>query len=146
MSRRDLRVEVSEEREDGGRTEVTQDGTLTGVGKLVTLQRKDVFLDQMPEVLLLQMDLNPQCFQFVFNKGKVVAGILTPSSRPSYLALDGLKLILHNLRKVITFLLFKPNSVPTTASINKGDTYLSDAMEAPMIIIITILVMLGSLK
>ena len=62
MSKRDLRVEVSEEHGDGGRMEVTQNGKLTGVREFVTLKGKDVFLDQMPEILLLQTNLNPQQF------------------------------------------------------------------------------------
>ena len=62
MSRRDLRVEVSEGAGDRELLEVTQDGTLaTGVG-VGTLKSKNVFPDQVPKILLFQTNLNPQAF------------------------------------------------------------------------------------
>ena len=62
MSRRDLNVEVSEGARDRRLSEATQDGTLatgTGVG---TLKSKNVLLDQVTKIFLLQTNLNPQAF------------------------------------------------------------------------------------
>ena len=73
----------------------------------------------------------------------MVTGILTPPSYPSYLALYGLKLILHNVRNVITFLLeVFSNPIPS----QNPSAYLSHAVEGPMIISITILIMLSHLR
>ena len=91
--------------------EVTQDGTLTGGGVFVGLERKQVLLDQMTKILLFQANLNLQRFQLVLHKGQVVASILTSPSYPGDLTLDGLELVFHNLRNVITFLLQDDRSV-----------------------------------
>ena len=53
MSKRDLRVEVSEQGRDGRCSEVTQDGTLAAGRGDGALKRQDVFLDQMMKILLL---------------------------------------------------------------------------------------------
>ena len=97
----------------------------------------------MAKILLLQTNLNPQQFQFVFHEGQVVTRILTPPGYPGDLTLDGLKLILNNVRNVITFLLkVFSNPIPS----KKSSAYLSHAVEGPMIISITILIMLSRLK
>ena len=97
----------------------------------------------MTEVLLLQANLNPQRFQFVFHERQVVTGILTPPSHPGDLSLNGLKLILNNVRNVITFLL-EVFSNPILSK--KSSAYLSHAVEGPMIISITVLIMLSRLR
>ena len=102
-----------------------------------------MFLDQMTEVLLLQANLNPQRFKLMFHESQVVAGVLTPPGYPCDLSLNGLELILNNVRNVITFLLkIFSNPIPP----EKSSAYLSHAVEGPMIIRITILIMLSRLR
>ena len=102
-----------------------------------------MFLDQVAKILLFQSNLNPQRFEFVLNERQVVAGILTPPGYPGDLALNGLKLILNNIRNVITFLLkVFSNPIPS----KKSSAYLSHAVEGPMIIRIIILIMLSRLR
>ena len=74
-----------------------------------------MLLDQMAKILLFQVNLNPQRFQLVFNESQVVTRILTPSSYPGDLTLNGLELILNNVRNMITFLL-KVFSLPKKIS------------------------------
>ena len=62
MSRRDLRVEVSEGTGDRRLLEVTQDGTLATESGVGTLKSQNMLLDQMAKILLFQMNLNPQAF------------------------------------------------------------------------------------
>ena len=59
----------------------------------------------MAKILLLQLNLNPQRFKLMFHEGQVIAGVLTSPGYPGDLTLNGLKLILNNVRNVITFLL-----------------------------------------
>ena len=97
----------------------------------------------MTKVLLFQTNLNPQRFKFVFHKGQVIAGILTSPGYPGDLTLDGLKLILNNVRNVIAFLLkVFSNPIPS----KKTKAYLSHTVEGPMIISIIILIMLSRLR
>ena len=101
-----------------------------------------MFLTVM-QILLLQMNLNPQRFQFVLYEGQVITSILTPPGYPGDLTLDGLKLILNNVRNVITFLLkVLSNPIPP----EKSSAYLSHAVEGPMIISINVLIMLSRLR
>ena len=96
----------------------------------------------MTKVFLLQSNLNPQRFKLVFHESQVVAGILTPPGYPRDLSLNGLKLILNNVRNVVTFLLkVFSNPIPPKES----SAYLSHAVEGPMIIRITILIMFSRL-
>ena len=97
----------------------------------------------MTKVLLFQSNLNPQRFEFVFHKRQVVASVLTPSGYPGDLTLDGLKLILNNVRNVTTFLL---KVFSKTIPPKKPSAYLSHAVEGPMIISITVLIMLSRLR
>ena len=143
MSRRDLRVEVSEQGGDRGLSKVTQDGTLAARRGVGALKGKNMFLDQVTKILLLQANLNPQRFQLMFHESQVVTGILTPPSYPGDLALNGLELILNNVRNVVTFLL-KVLSKPIPSK--ESSAYLSHAVEGPMIISITILIMLSRLR
>ena len=143
MSRRDLRVEVSEQSRDWGLSEVTQDGTLAARRGVGALKGKDVFLDQVTKILLFQPNLNPQRFELVLHERQVVASVLTPSGYPGDLTLNCLELILNNVRNVITFLL-KVFSKPIPPE--KSSAYLSHAMEGPMIIRITVLIMLSRLR
>ena len=143
MSRRDLRVEVSEQSGDWGLSKVTQDGTLAARRGVGTLKRENMFLDQVAKILLFQSKLNPQRFQLMLHKGQVVAGILTPPSYPCDLSLNGLELVLNNVRNVITFLL-KVFSKPIPPK--KSSAYLSHAVEGPMIISIIVLIMLSCLR
>ena len=92
---------------------------------------------------MLQMNLNPQGFQFMLHKSQVIASILTPPSYPGNLSLNGLKLILNNVRNVITFLL-KVFSDPIP--FKNPSAYLSHAVEGPMIISISVLIMLSRLR
>ena len=102
-----------------------------------------MFLDQVTKILLFQSNLNPQQFELVLHEGQVVTSILTPPSYPGDLTLNGLKLILNNVRNVITFLLeIFSNPIPP----EKLSAYLSHAVEGPMIIRIIILIMLSCLK
>ena len=102
-----------------------------------------MFLDQVTKILLFQSNLNPQRFEFVLHKGQVVAGILTPPGYPGDLTLNGLEFILNNVRNVVTFLLeVFSNPIPSKES----SAYLSHAVEGPMIISITILIMLSRLR
>ena len=102
-----------------------------------------MLLDQMTEVLLFQTDLHPQRFQLVLHKGQVVTGILTPPGYPGDLTLNGLELILNNVRNVVTFLLkVLSNPIPS----KKSSAYLSHAVEGPMIISIIVLIMLSRLR
>ena len=79
----------------------------------------------------------------MLDEGQVITGILTPPGYPGNLTLNGLKLILNNVRNVITFLLkVFSNPIPS----KKSSAYLSHAVEGPMIISITILIMLSRLK
>ena len=143
MSRRDLRVEVSEQGRGRGLSEVTQDGTLATRRGVGALKIEDVLLDQVTKILLLQANLNPQRFQFVFHECQVITHVLTPPSYPGDLALHGLKLILHNSRRVVTFLLkVFSNPIPS----KNPSTHLSHTMERPMIISVTVLSMFGSLR
>ena len=105
MSRRDLRVEVSEQGGDGRLPKVTQDGTLAARCGVGALKKEDVFLDQVTKILLLQPNLNPQRFELVLHESQVVTRVLTPPGYPGDLSLNGLELILYNVRNVITFLL-----------------------------------------
>ena len=73
----------------------------------------------------------------------MVTRILTPPGYPCDLALNGLKLILNNVRNVITFLLkVFSNPIPS----KKSTPYLSHTVEGPMIISITVLIMLSRLR
>ena len=73
----------------------------------------------------------------------MITGVLTPPSYPGDLTLDGLKLILNNVRNVITFLLeIFSNPIPS----KKSSAYLSHAVEGPMIISINVLIMLSHLR
>ena len=102
-----------------------------------------MLLDQVTKILLFQSNLNPQRFEFVLNERQVVAGILTPPGYPCDLSLNGLELILNNVRNVITFLLkILSNPIPS----KKSSAYLSHAVEGPMIIRIIILIMLSRLR
>ena len=68
---------------------------------------------------------------------------MTPPSYPGDLTLNGLELILNNVRNVITFLLeIFSNPIPS----ENTSAYLSHAVEGPVIISITILIMLSRLK
>ena len=102
-----------------------------------------MFLNQMAKILLLQSNLNPQRFKLVLHEGQVVASILTPPGYPCDLSLNGLEFILNNVRNVVTFLLkVFSNPIPS----KKSSTHLSHAVEGPMIISITILIMLSCLR
>ena len=79
----------------------------------------------------------------MLDEGQVVTSILTSPGHPSDLALYGLKLILNDVRNVLTFLL-KVFSKPIPSK--KSGAYLSHAVEGPMIISITILIMLSHLR
>ena len=111
-----------------------------GVG---TLKIEDMLLDQVMKILLLQTNLNPQAFQLMLHKSQVVVGALTSPGYPSDLTLDGLKLILNNVRNVITFLL-KIFSLPIPPK--NPSTHLSHIVEGPMIISIIVLIMLSHLR
>ena len=79
----------------------------------------------------------------MFDEGQVITDVLTSPSHPGDLTLDGLKLILNNVRNVITFLLkVFSNPVPSKES----SAYLSHTVEGPMIISITVLIMLSRLR
>ena len=79
----------------------------------------------------------------MFDEGQVVASVLTSPSYPGDLTLNGLELILNNVRNVVTFLLkIFSNPIPS----EKSSSYLSHAVEGPMIISITILIMLSRLR
>ena len=94
----------------------------------------------MTKILLFQTNLNPQGFQFVLYKGQVITGVLTPPGYPGDLTLNGLKLILNNVRNFITFLLeIFSNPIPS----ENPSTYLSHTVEGPMIISIIVLIMLS---
>ena len=68
---------------------------------------------------------------------------MTPPSYPGDLTLNGLELILNNVRDVVTFLLkVFSNPVPS----KKSSAYLSHAVEGPMIISIIVLIMLSRLR
>ena len=102
-----------------------------------------MFLNQVTKILLFQADLNPQRFKFVFHERQVVAGVLTPPGYPCDLSLNGLELILNNVRNVITFLLkVFSNPIPP----EKSSAYLSHAVEGPMIIRIIVLIMFSRLR
>ena len=102
-----------------------------------------MFLDQVAKILLFQSNLNPQRFQLMFHEGQMVTGVLTPPSYPGDLTLNGLELILNNVRNVVTFLLkVFSNSIPS----KKTSAYLSHAVEGPMIISIIVLIMLSRLR
>ena len=102
-----------------------------------------MFLDQVTKILLFQSNLNPQRFQLMLYEGQVVTSILAPSRYPGDLTLDGLKLILNNVRNVIAFLLkVFSNPIPP----KKTKAYLSHTVEGPMIISISILIMLSRLR
>ena len=102
-----------------------------------------MLLDQVTKILLFQSNLNPQQFQLVLDKGQVITGILTPPGYPGDLTLNGLELILNNVRNVITFLLeVFSNPIPS----KKLNAYLSHAVERPMIICIIVLIMLSRLR
>ena len=79
----------------------------------------------------------------MLHKGQVIAGILTPPRYPGDLTLDGLKLILNNVRNVIAFLL-KVFSNPILSK--EAKAYLSHTVEGPMIISISVLIMLSRLR
>ena len=79
----------------------------------------------------------------MLDEGQVVTGILTSPGYPGNLALNGLELILNNVRNVITVLL---KVFSKTVPSEKTSAYLSHAVEGPMIISITILVMLSRLR
>ena len=97
----------------------------------------------MTQILLLQTNLNPQRFQFVLDEGQVITSILTTPSYPGDLTLNGLKLVLNNVRNVITFLLkVFSNPIPS----KKSSAYLSHTVEGPMIISITVLIILSRLR
>ena len=68
---------------------------------------------------------------------------MTPPGYPGNLALNGLELILNNVRNVVTFLL-KVFSNPAPSK--KSSSYLSHAVEGPMIISISVLIMLSCLR
>ena len=79
----------------------------------------------------------------MLDEGQVVTGILTSPGYPGDLALNGLELILNNVRNVITFLLkVFSNPIPS----KKPSSYLSHAVEGPMIISIIVLIMLSCLR
>ena len=102
-----------------------------------------MLLDQVTKILLFQTNLNPQRFKLVFHERQMVARILTSPGYPGDLTLNGLELILNNVRNVITFLLkVFSNPVPS----KKSSAYLSHAMEGPMIISIIVLIMLSRLR
>ena len=89
------------------------------------------------------MNLNPQRFELMLHKGQVVTSVLTSPSYPGDLALNGLELILNNVRNVITFLLkVFSNPIPS----KNPSAYLSHAVEGPMIISIIVLIMLSCLR
>ena len=97
----------------------------------------------MTKIFLFQANLNPQRFQLVLHESQVVTCILTPPRYPGDLTLNGLKLILNNVRNVIAFLLkVLSNPIPS----KKTKAYLSHAVEGPMIISIIVLIMLSRLK
>ena len=76
-------------------------------------------------------------------RDKMIASVLTPPSYPGDLSLYGLELILNNVRNVITFLLkVFSKSIPS----KKTSSYLSHAVEGPMIISISVLIMLSRLR
>ena len=102
-----------------------------------------MLLNQVTKILLFQSNLNPQRFEFVLYERQVVACILAPPGYPGDLALNGLELILDNVRNVIAFLL-KVFSKPVPPE--KSSAYLSHAVEGPMIIRIIILIMLSRLR
>ena len=79
----------------------------------------------------------------MFYEGQVITSILTPPGYPGDLTLNSLELILNNIRNVITFLLkVLSNPIPS----KNPSAYLSHAVEGPMIIRITVLIMLSRLK
>ena len=93
-------------------------------------------------VLKITMSMT-QCFQLVLHECQVIAGILTSPGYPGDLTLNGLKLVLNNVRNVITFLLkVFSNPIPS----EKSSAYLSHAVEGPMIISIIVLIMLSCLR
>ena len=102
-----------------------------------------MFLNQVTKILLFQPNLHPQRFKLMLHERQVVTRILTPPSYPGDLTLNGLKLILNNVRNVITFLLkVLSNPIPS----KKSSAYLSHAVEGPMIISIIVLIMLSRLR
>ena len=79
----------------------------------------------------------------MLNESQVVTSVLTSPGYPCDLSLNGLELILNNVRNVITFLLkVFSNPIPS----KKSSAYLSHAVEGPMIISIIVLIMLSRLK
>ena len=79
----------------------------------------------------------------MLHESQVITGVLTPPGYPGDLALNGLELILNNVRNVITLLLkVLSNPVPSKNS----SAYLSHAVEGPMIISISVLIMLSRLR
>ena len=79
----------------------------------------------------------------MFDEGQVITGILTSPSYPGDLTLNGLELILNNVRNVVTFLLkVFSNPIPS----KKSSAYLSHTVEGPMVIRITVLIMLSRLR
>ena len=102
-----------------------------------------MFLDQVTKILLFQPNLNPQRFELMLHEGQVVTRVLTSPGYPCDLSLNGLELILNNVRNVITFLLkVFSNPIPP----EKSSAYLSHAVEGPMIISISVLIMLSRLR
>ena len=102
-----------------------------------------MLLDQVTKIFLFQANLNPQRFELVLHERQMVTSIVTPSSYPCDLSLNGLELILNNVRNVITFLLkVLSNPIPP----KKSSAYLSHAVEGPMIISIIVLIMLSRLR
>ena len=73
----------------------------------------------------------------------MITGILTPPSHPSHLALNGLELVLNDVRNVVTVLL-KVFSPPIPSK--NMSTYLSHAVERPMVISVTVLIMFSRLR
>ena len=79
----------------------------------------------------------------MLDKSQVVTSVLTSPGHPGDLTLYGLKLILNNVRNIITLLLkIFSNPIPSKES----SAYLSHAVEGPMIIGITVLIMLSRLR
>ena len=79
----------------------------------------------------------------MFHEGQMIAGILTPPGYPGDLTLNGLELILNNVRNIVTFRLkIFSNPVPP----EKSNAHLSHAVEGPMIISINVLIMLSCLR
>ena len=82
----------------------------------------------------------------MLHKGQMMTSILTPTGNPGYLTLSCLKLILHNVRRVIMFCLRNIVKILPLNQYQSQNTHLSHAVKAPMVISIVVLIMLSHLE